>query len=212
MLIFRKAIIALTGLFICLFLTVHLAGNLILLLPEAQAMPLYNLYSATLSANPFIKVVAYVNYACFIFHIIFGILVSLKNKSSRNQGYTMNKASENSLWSSRNMGLLGSAILLFTIIHLGNFWFKIKFGEADANIYGMVVTILANPYFALLYLLAMIPLGLHLSHAVAAAFKTLGFYHRRYLVWVARAGLAYTIILSSLFALIPIVVYVRSAL
>jgi succinate dehydrogenase / fumarate reductase cytochrome b subunit len=212
LLILRKAVIALTGLFICLFLTVHLAGNLILLLPETQAMPLYNLYSETLSANPFITVVAYVNYACFIFHIVFGILVSLKNIKGRNARYTLNHASKNSPWSSRNMGLLGVAILIFTVIHLGNFWFKIKFGEADDNIYGMVVTILGNPYFACLYTLAMIPLGLHLSHGVAAAFKTLGFYHHRYLIWVARAGLVYSIILSALFALIPIVVYARSSL
>jgi succinate dehydrogenase / fumarate reductase cytochrome b subunit len=211
-LIFRKAVIALTGLFICLFLTVHLAGNLILLLPESQAMPLYNLYSATLSANPFIKVVAYVNYACFIFHIVYGILVSLKNRKTRNQSYAVNHAEGNSLWSSRNMGLLGTAILIFTIIHLANFWFKIKFGESDGNVYGLVVAVLSNPYFAALYFLAMIPLGLHLSHGVAAAFKTLGFYHKRYLIWVARAGLAYSLILSGLFALIPIVIYLRSSL
>lgn len=212
MLIFRKAVLALTGLFICLFLTVHLGGNLILLLPAAEALPLYNAYSEALGSNPFIKVVAYVNYACFIFHIISGLLISWQNRQGRVQGYAMNKAQENSSWNSRNMGLLGTALLVFTVIHMANFWYKINFGEADDNIYGMVVTILGNPYFAALYCLSMIPLGMHLAHGVGSAFATLGFYHKRYLTWIARIGVAYSILMTSLFALIPIVVYVRSSL
>ncbi len=211
MLIFRKAIVALTGLFICLFLTVHLGGNLILLLPASEAMPLYNSYSASLASNPFIKVIAYVNYACFGFHILYGLLISWKNQRSRDKPYAMIRSHEVSNWSSRNMGLLGTMLLVFLIIHLANFWYKIKFGEADTNLYAMVVSILGNPYFAGLYFMAMIPLGLHLSHGIASAFRSLGFYHKRYLSWIARAGVVYSIIVSVGFALIPIVLFMRSS-
>lgn len=209
MLVFRKALLALTGLFLCLFLTVHLGGNLILLLPEGQARPLYNAYSAALAGNPFIKVIAYVNYACFILHIIYGLVVSLRNRATRQERYRFNDYRDNSSWTSHNMGLLGSMLFVFVVIHLANFWFKVKFSDSDGDLYQMVVDLFAQPAYALIYAAAMIPLGLHLSHGFSSAFRSLGLYQRRYLSWIDRFGSIYSALVSLAFALIPLIIFLR---
>jgi succinate dehydrogenase / fumarate reductase cytochrome b subunit len=210
MLVLRKVILALTGLFICLFLVVHLGGNLILVLPESRARVLYNAYSQAIGSNPIIAVIAYVNYACFIFHIVYGLLITLRNRRTRPVGYDMNRYRDNSSWTSQNMGLLGSMLLAFTVLHLANFWYKMKFTGQHLDLYQMVVDLFAQETYALIYILAMIPLGLHLAHGFSSAFKSLGLYHRKYLNWVAKLGVTFAALASFGFAVIPIVVYVRA--
>jgi succinate dehydrogenase / fumarate reductase cytochrome b subunit len=127
-LFFRKGMIAATGLFLCLFLIVHLSANCILLLPEDIARELYNSYSTTLRENPLIKVVAYALYLSIILHVIYALLVTLRNRKSKPTRYAVNHTNENSTWTSQNMGLIGIFILLFIVVHLANFWARIKLG------------------------------------------------------------------------------------
>lgn len=209
MIIFRKTILALTGLFICIFLIAHLGANFLLLFPEEKARELYNNYSATLRGNFFISIVAYINYACIIFHVLYAIIVTRKNKSFRSVSYEMNTASENSSWTSQNMMLLGSIILAFIVIHMANFWFKVKFLHQEEDIYQMVVDLFKNPIYLLIYTLGMLPLGLHLSHGVQSAFKTLGLYHKKYIRWMANISVAFAAFMGIGFAIIPIILYFR---
>ncbi|MBC7532062.1 MAG: succinate dehydrogenase cytochrome b subunit [Oligoflexus sp.] len=212
MLIVRKMILALTGLFICLFITVHLGGNLILLLPEAHARPLYNAYSSALGGNPFIKVIAYVNYVCFLFHIVYGTIITFKNRKTRKVPYKSNHVGDVSDWSSQNMGLLGALLFAFLVIHLIHFWYPVKFSDIEPDLYSLVSEQFQQPLSALFYTLAMIPLALHLSHGFSSAFRSLGLYNARYLRWVTHLGHAYAWVVSFGFALIPIIMYARSAL
>ena len=209
MIIFRKTILALTGLFICVFLIAHLSANFLLLLPADKARILYNNYSATLRGNLLISVVAYINYACILFHVLYAIIVTRKNRSLRNVKYTLDAASETSSWTSQNMMLLGSIIFAFIIVHMANFWFKVKFLDQDEDLYQMVYELFKNPYYVLLYSVAMIPLGLHLSHGVHSAFKTLGLYHIKYIKIITKFSLIFATIMSLGFAIIPIVLYLR---
>jgi succinate dehydrogenase / fumarate reductase cytochrome b subunit len=209
MIIFRKTILALTGLFICIFLIAHLGANFLLLLPSETARVMYNNYSATLRGNFFITIVAYVNYACILFHVLYAILVTRKNKLARNDRYAMNASSENSSWPSQNMMLLGSIIFAFIVIHMANFWFKVKFLHQDEDLYQMVYELFKNPYYVLLYSLGMIPLGLHLSHGIQSAFKTLGLYHKKYIRILARVSVIFATFMGLGFAIIPIVLYLR---
>lgn len=209
MIIFRKTILALTGLFICVFLIAHLGANFLLLLPTETARVMYNNYSATLRGNFLITIVAYVNYACILFHILYAILVTRKNKSARNDRYAMNASSENSSWSSQNMMLLGSIIFAFIVIHMANFWFKVKFLHQDEDLYQMVYELFKNPYYVLIYSLGMIPLGLHLSHGIQSAFKTLGLYHKKYIRILARFSVIFATFMGLGFAIIPIILYLR---
>lgn len=209
MIIFRKTILALTGLFICIFLIAHLGANFLLLLPTETARVMYNNYSATLRGNFFITIIAYINYACIIFHVLYALIVTRKNMTARSVSYEMNSSSENSSWTSQNMMLLGSIILAFIIIHMADFWFKVKFLHQEEDLYQMVADLFKNPLYVLIYVLAMLPLGLHLSHGVQSAFKTLGLYHKKYIRWMACVSVVFASVMGFGFAIIPIILYFR---
>lgn len=209
MIIFRKTFLALTGLFICFFLMAHLGTNFLLLLPEESARHMYNAYSAALRGNIFITVVAYINYACIIFHILYALIITRKNRSARSVQYASNGSDENSTWTSQNMLFLGALIFCFIVIHMTNFWFKVKFLHRDEDLYQMVVDLFHEPLYLAIYVVAALPLGLHLSHGVKSAFKTLGLYHKKYIRWIGYLSTFYAAVTGIGFAIIPIVLYFR---
>ena len=215
---YRKSIIALTGLFLCLFLIVHLSANCILILPEETARELYNAYSTTLRENPLIQIIAYVLYLSIILHVIYALIITIKNKKATDKGYALNKTSENSTWASQNMGLLGLAVLLFIVVHLAQFWARIKLGIGEGvgtdasgyvDVYEVTYSLFQNIYFVTFYTVLMVPLGLHLHHGLKSAFKSLGFYHRRGLRMLSRVSLVYAAIMAVGFGIIPLIVYLK---
>lgn len=217
-LFFRKGIIAATGLFLCLFLIVHLSANCILLLPEEMAREIYNSYSTTLRESPLIKVVAYLLYLSIIVHVVYALIVTLRNRKAKPVKYAVNRTNENSTWASQNMGLLGVLILIFIVVHLANFWARIKLGLGEGvgtdnlgnkDVYKVTSSLFHNIYYVIFYALLMIPLGYHLNHGLKSAFKTLGFYHKRGLKILSKVALVYALIVSILFGIIPLVVYFK---
>lgn len=214
----RKFIIAATGLFLCIFLIVHLSANSLLLLPEASARGLYNAYSTTLRESPLITAVSYLLYLSIIFHVIYAVIITYKNKKSKAGGYKVNHKQENSSWTSQNMGFLGIFILLFIVVHLVNFWARVKLGigesvgldvEGNTDVYEITYTLFHNIYYVLFYTLLMIPLGFHLHHGLKSAFKTLGFYHKKGLRVLAKVSLVYALVMSIGFGIIPLIVYFK---
>lgn len=217
-LFFRKSIIAATGLFLCLFLIVHLSANCILLLPETTARGMYNSYSTLLRENPLIKLVAYALYLSIILHTVYALLVTLHNRKAKPQKYAVNHTNENSSWTSQNMGLIGIFILLFIVVHLANFWARIKLGMGEGvgvdslgnkDVYEVTSSLFHNIYYVVFYSILMIPLGFHLHHGLKSAFKTLGFYHKNGLKIVSKVALVYALIVSILFGIIPFIVYFK---
>ncbi|MEO7216170.1 succinate dehydrogenase cytochrome b subunit [Mucilaginibacter sp.] len=120
----KKLIMALTGLFLCTFLIVHLGGNL-LLFKNDQGFA-FNSYANFLTHFPPIEVIAYILYISIIVHAVYALVLTLKNRSARPVGYAVQPKSDAS-WSSKNMGLLGSILLLFIVIHMSDFWFTYKY-------------------------------------------------------------------------------------
>ena len=217
-LFFRKSMIAATGLFLCLFLIVHLSANCILLLPEDIAKGMYNAYSTLLRENPLIKIVAYALYLSIILHTIYALLVTLRNRKAKPEKYAVNHTNENSTWASQNMGLIGVFILLFIVVHLANFWARIKLGMGEGvgvdsfgnkDVYEVTSSLFHNIYYVIFYSLLMIPLGFHLNHGLKSAFKTLGFYHKTGLKILSKVALIYALIVSILFGIIPFIVYFK---
>lgn len=215
---FRKSVIAATGLFLCLFLIVHLSANCLLLLPEAFARDLYNSYSTTLRESALIKVIAYLLYLSIFLHAFYALLVTLNNRKAKPQKYVLNHSNENSTWTSQNMGLIGTVLLLFIIVHLANFWARIKLGigaevrldeMGNKDVYEVTYSLFQNIYFVIFYTLISIPLGLHLHHGLKSAFKTLGFYHKKGLRILAKTSLIYAIIMGVGFGVIPFIVYFK---
>lgn len=214
----RKTLIALTGLFLCVFLVVHLSANAILLFPNDLASELYNSYSHTLRENPLITVVAYLLYISIIVHAVVALLITIKNKRAKPTKYVVNHSQQNSSWYSRNMGILGTLILIFIVIHLANFWARIKLGIGeevliDANgykdVFSVTYELFQNIWFVLFYSILSIPLAFHLYHGLKSGFKTLGFYHKKGLKVLAKVSLVYAVVMGVGFGIIPIIVYLK---
>lgn len=125
----KKYWMALTGLFLCLFLVGHLLGNLQLLSTGEFAALHFNQYALFMTTNPAVKVLSYVTYISIVFHAIDGIVLTIQNKKARPVGYVMNKPQKNTIWASRNMAVLGTVILVFIVTHMISFWAVMHFDE-----------------------------------------------------------------------------------
>ncbi len=125
----KKYWMAFTGLFLCLFLVGHLLGNLQLFMHGEEGKRAFNEYAYFMQHNPFIKIMSYVTYISILFHAIDGFMLAMQNKKARPINYAYNKPSANSSSASRNMAVLGTAILIFIITHMANFWWKMKYSS-----------------------------------------------------------------------------------
>lgn len=206
----RKLMMALTGLFLVLFLVVHLIGNLQLLKHDGGEA--FNIYARFMTSNPLIKTVSYVNYTAILVHIIWAILLTQHNRKARGpEGYAVSKNS--SAWTSRNMGILGTFILIFLVIHLKGFWAEMHWGDMPMatyegkeykDLFKVVDLAYSNIYYVAVYVFSMCVLAFHLWHGFASAFQTLGLNHLKYNPVIKFVGHTFAIIVPALFALIPI--------
>jgi len=211
----KKILMALTGLFLAFFLIIHLAGNLQLLLPENIGHTQFNAYSHFLSGNIIIKIVSYVLYFSILYHVFDAALITYGNWKANQKEYKVDKRSEVSGWISRNMGFLGSIILIFLIIHFRDYWYVYKFGsppldaEGNKDLYIIVVDSFKNLWYVIIYVIAIIALGLHLLHGISSSFRTLGLYHEKFIKWMKYLGYAFSILITIGFAIIPILIYLQ---
>ena len=213
----RKLIMALTGLFLILFLTGHVSGNLLLF--KGDGGQAFNMYAKFMTTNPAVKLLSYLTYISVIGHIVYSILLSQHNKSARPVSYSTSKGSTNSAWSSRNMGILGTIILIFLVVHLQGFWAQMHWGEVPTityegevykNLFLIVSEAFKQEWLVALYVLSMIFLGFHLSHGFASAFQTFGINHKKYSPAIKAIGTAYSILVPALFASMPVYIYFSS--
>jgi len=123
----KKLIMALTGLFLCTFLIVHLGGNLLLFSNDNGYS--FNVYANFLTHFPPIEVIAYLLYISILVHALYATILTIKNRRARPVSYASKPKSPSS-WSSQNMGLLGAILFLFLVIHMSDFWYKYKFTDS----------------------------------------------------------------------------------
>lgn len=209
----RKLIMALTGLFLILFLVIHLAGNLQLM--KADGGRAFNEYAQFMATFGPIQFISKVNYALILIHIIWSIWLGRQNRLARgDQGYAITNSA--STWSSRNMGILGTLILLFLVFHLQGFWWRMHNGpinpvEYDGktvnNLYEVVDTAYGMGWYVGIYVISMAVLAFHLWHGFISAFQTLGLNHRKYNPVINFVGKAFAVVVPLLFAIIPIYMY-----
>ena len=209
----RKVLMALTGLFLISFLAVHLAGNLQLLKDDGGKS--FNIYAEFMGTNPLIQFVSKGNFALILIHIIWGIMLTIKNRQARGTvGYAI--TNKKSAWSSRNMGILGTIILIFLVIHIRHFYAEVHYGYVPTqlydgkevkNLYGEVARWFKVDWYVALYVFCMVALAFHLWHGFASAFQTLGLNHAKYNPIINFVGRAFAVIVPALFALIPIMMF-----
>ncbi|MEQ8476715.1 MAG: succinate dehydrogenase cytochrome b subunit [Fulvivirga sp.] len=212
----KKVLMALTGLFLITFLIVHLSGNLQLLADDGGKS--FNIYAKFMTTNPFIKTTSYLLYTTFVVHIVWALLLTVMNRSSRPVSYAVNPGNVSSSWSSRNMGILGTVILIFLVIHMKNFWYEMHWGDIPTatyegevynDLYAVVDFAFGNILYVLLYTVSMLALMFHLYHGFKSAFQTLGLNHPKYTPMIKTVGYAIAIIIPALFACIPIIMYLK---
>ncbi|HHL53477.1 MAG TPA: succinate dehydrogenase cytochrome b subunit [Flammeovirgaceae bacterium] len=213
----RKVIMALTGLFLILFLIVHLLGNLQLLKDDGGEA--FNVYTHFMAHNGLIQLISKLNFFFILLHAFVSYTLYVRNKKARPVGYKVNGASANSSWSSRSMTLLGTLIFIFLLVHLQGFWYAFKFGSGIPTVtidgvemhdaYKWVAAAYANPVISGFYVFSMIVLAFHLWHGFSSAFQSLGLNHVKYTGFIKALGYAYAIIVPGLFAIIPIVLYLK---
>ncbi|GAB3235570.1 succinate dehydrogenase cytochrome b subunit [Algoriphagus aestuariicola] len=213
----RKLIMALTGLFLILFLTGHVSGNMLLFKNDGGEA--FNIYAKFMTTNPAVKVLSYLTYISVIAHVIYSIILSRQNKSARPIGYAESKASTNSRWASRNMGILGTIILIFLVVHMQSFWAQMHWGDLPVvtydgeeykDLYSIVNFAFQNIFMVIGYVVAMAFLAFHLSHGFASAFQTLGWNHKKYSPAIKAIGQFYCIVVPVLFAAMPLYIYFTS--
>ena len=132
----KKLIMSLTGLFLCSFLVVHLIGNMQLFKNDGGQA--FNSYAYFMTHFTPIKIVSYLLYTSIIVHAIYALILTIANRRARGPvPYGSYKGAANSPWTSRNMGILGTIILIFIVIHMSNFWAKYHWGGLPYTKYEM---------------------------------------------------------------------------
>lgn len=211
---------SLTGIFLLVFLIIHLLGNLQLLANDGGQA--FNVYTYFMTHNPLIKIISYCLYAGILIHSIQGIALWLTNKKAargpRSKRYEVYN-SETISFAARNMAWLGILIFIFLVIHLKDFWYVMKFtsdlqmltypGEQHEykNLYAQVGVEFKEPWVIVIYTLSMIALAFHLWHGFSSSFQTLGINHPKYTPVIKFLGKAYAILVPIGFAAIPIIFY-----
>lgn len=201
---------ALTGLFLILYLVVHLLGNFQLLFADKGRS--FNIYAKFMTSNPAINVISYVLYSSILIHTIWAIILSVKNRRARGpKGYKVVRNS--SPWTSRNMGIFGSVIFIFLVIHMKDFWAVMHWGKMATatydgvdykDLYLVTAEAFSHGWYVILYTICMAVLSFHLWHGFASAFQTLGLNHVKYNPVINFIGKAFAIIVPAAFAYIPI--------
>ena len=213
----RKVVMSISGLFLILFLTFHMSMNLVAVISEDA----YNAVCKFLGANWYALVGTLVLAAGFVVHIIYAFWLTLQNRKARgNDRYAVNARPKNVEWASQNMLVLGIIVLLFFVLHLAQFWFKMQFNEftgilPDVNPHdgaALIRETFSNPLFAVLYLVWFIAIWFHLTHGFWSAMQTIGINNK---VWFERwktiSNIFATLIFIG-FAVVVIYFYVRYGL
>lgn len=211
----RKLLMALTGGFLVIFLLVHLVGNLLLL--KADKGEAFNTYADFMTTSPAIVSTSFIMYAVWIIHIVYAIILYRQNSSARPVSYVTQKPLART-WSSRNMGILGTIIFIFLVIHLKSFWYEMHWGGINTATYGVgefkdlysvSVAAFTQWWYTLFYVVAMVFLAFHLYHGFKSMFQTLGINHPKYNPLINFLGTAYAILIPAAFAAIPVIIYFK---
>jgi succinate dehydrogenase / fumarate reductase cytochrome b subunit len=201
----KKFVMALAGLFLLVFLPVHLVINLMLLKSDPEP---FNNAAHFMATFPLVKIVEVLLFATILIHIFYGGFIQIQNWLSRPVGYAGGNRSETSFFS-KFMIWTGASVLTFLVLHFFNFYFiKLGLVEGDPeDFYTVAHDLFSIPAYNYIYLTCFVLLGLHLFHAFSSAFQTLGLNHRIWTPVVNILGWVYAICLPAGFAFISITLW-----
>lgn len=208
----KKLIMGITGLFLISFLLVHCFINSLIFINDGGLT--FNIGAHFMGTNWIIRAMEVVLFAGLLLHIFQGFRLWAQNRAARPERYAVNNGAANSKWYSRSMGLLGTLLLIFMIVHISKFWVMSRFTgiptedvNGNHDLFAVMVETFQNPALVLLYVLAMVSLAYHLLHGFASAFQTLGWNHKKYTPVIKSVGVWFSILISLIFAAMPVAMY-----
>lgn len=212
----KKIAMGITGLFLISFLLVHCAINATIFLNDGGN--LFNEAAHFMGTNIVIRIMEIVLFAGIIWHIVQALILTLDSRKANSVRYAKFDGKANSKWYSRWMGLLGTLILMFLILHLLDFWVQTRFtglgippvmidGKEYENIYGKMLEVFSIGWVVVVYILGMISLAYHLMHGFQSAFQSLGLNNRKYTPAIKLTGTIFALLIPIIFALMPIAIY-----
>lgn len=195
----RKVSMALSALFLLLFLLQHFVINFTSVLSETA----FNEFSHFMGTNPIVQFLLQpVLIFAVVFHFVMGFILEIKNKSARQVKYASYNGAANASWVSRNMIWSGLTILAFLLLHFIDFWFPeinykyVQFQPEDpTRYYHELVEKFHNPLRVGAYVLAFVLLAMHLLHGFQSAFQSVGFNNRKYTPGLKKFGKIYAIVI-----------------
>ena len=216
----KKLVMGFTGIFLILFLIVHVGLNATIWANDDGEM--FNKAAHFMGATVVPRVLEVGLFLGFFLHIIQGFMLTAQNKSKRPVGYAVDYGNNGSKWYSRSMGILGTLVLLFLIMHIYHFctpsrlggWFQIHElttvtynGQEYHNLFNEMKMVFTNPLIVVLYILGCLSLAYHLAHGFQSAFRTLGVHNKRYNNMLTGIGYGFSIIVPLAFAMMPVSFY-----
>lgn len=199
-----------TGLFLIVFLVVHCYLNSMIFVSR-EAFNAAADFMATCVAMRILEVGLF---AGIFLHIIQGFMLVRKNASTRGERYAVSAGNKTSPWYSRSMGLLGTLIFLFLILHINHFWVPSRItgglnptevhGVEMHDLYQKMIDIFQTPWVVAVYLLGVFSLAWHLIHGFYSAFQTMGLTMPKYKALIRIVGIIFSIVICLLFALMPV--------
>ncbi len=207
----RKFIMGFTGIFLILFLIIHAGINSCIFLNDHGVT--FNKMAHFMSHNWIMRFLEIGLFAGLIAHIIQGLSLTFQNKKARPVDYYFNQPSKNSKWYSRSMGILGTLLLLFLVMHLSHFYVDTKValysGDKPHDLFDEMKVVFSIKWVVILYLVGVVSLFWHLYHGFQSAFQTLGINHKRYTPLIKTIGTVYALIICILFALMPVAIHLQ---
>ena len=214
----------LTGFFLITFLIVHCFINSMIFFNDGGET--FNHWGHFMGSNLIVRTMEIGLFLFLLLHIIQGLMLWAQNNAARPVKYAVNHPERNSTWYSRSMGLLGTLILLFLVMHLYHFWLPSRFGgmaniqvletatlggyanQEAHNLYKAMQDIFQNNLLVVIvYVFGVASLFWHLLHGFQSAFQTFGINHKRYTPIIKGLGVFYSFVICALFALMPISIY-----
>ncbi len=208
----KKLLMAITGLFLCSFLVIHCMLNSFIFFNDGGVK--FNEGAEFMAHNPIIRIMEIVLFLGLIGHAVQALFITLHNRKARPVGYAVVNGNANSKWYSRSMGLLGTLILIFLIVHLAHFWVKkmqghIGTGPGQETLFYEMKEVFENPIWVVLYVASMFSLAYHLLHGFQSGFQTLGINHPKYTPFIKFLGAGFSIVIPFIFALMPLAFYFK---
>lgn len=203
----KKFVMGFTGFFLIIFLIVHASINALIFLDDNGET--FNKAAHFMSHNYVLRILEVILFIGFILHIIQGLLLWKQNRTSRPVKYQyQTKYTKKIKWYSRYMGILGTLLLLYLVMHLSHFWIASKnalyFEGVEVNLFQQMREVFTNPIWFTLYMIGLASLLFHLFQGFQSAFQTFGINHRRWTPVVKGVGYVYSVLICLLFALMPV--------